>query len=128
MTTTINYSKLALEAIQALSSEGFRIQGGVTAKVAYIQCDSLVYAEDIIEELCLEVSNRVDNTFDAHILYLDNHNKVVAKYNYTSGVLLLSLHRNAHAFAEYCMHVQHDGLEVFESPLTIINLLAKIQA
>lgn len=119
---------IAVEAIKALVSEGFRIDAQVTDKVVRIQTDSLIYAEDVIEELCLEVGNRVDNTFDASILYLDNHNKAVAKYNYDTGVLLLSVHRNAHAFAEYCMNVQHDGLEVFESPLAVMSILAKIHS
>lgn len=119
---------VAVEAIKALVSEGFRIDAQVGASAVSIQTDSLVYAEDIIEELCLEVGNRVDNTFDNHILYLDNHNKPVAKYNYASGILLLSIRRNTEAFADYCMNVQHDGLEFYENPFSVMHILSKIKA
>lgn len=119
---------VAVEAMKALVSEGFAVPCEVYARYARIEADSLVYAEDIIHELNLQVGQRVDNVFDNHILYLDNHNKAVAKYNYDTGILLLSNKHNHDAFAEYCMNVQHDGLEVFENPLSILHLLAQIKA
>lgn len=119
---------IAIEAVKALVDAGWRLRAQVGENTLKIQTDSLTYAEDVLEELQLEVGSRVDNAFDNHILYLDNHNKAIAQYNYLSGTLILSIHRNSEALADYVTRAMHAGFELYDNPFTVLSLLSKMHS